>query len=186
VAVLRFALTNKTTNVVAASVCGTIQNFIGEDGSLGTPKGNRNSIKKDCAIQGILLHSDGVNREAEQWGTIGLSTTAKDRATFRTSWADLSWGNSLLDFWDDFSADGRLDERDPSGVDSPTASLAVPTTIPPNDVREVTFLLTWHFPNRLSWRTPQRNPQTWDRVVLDRELLCDEVSGRLGCGYPSR
>ena len=48
---------------------------------------------------------------AEQWGTIALSTTAKEKATFRTSWADLSWGNSLLDFWDDFSADGRLDEE---------------------------------------------------------------------------
>jgi non-lysosomal glucosylceramidase len=162
VAVLRFVLTNKTESAVAASVCGTIQNFVGEDGSLGTPKGNRNSIKKDYEIQGILLHSEGVNREAEQWGTIALSTTAKDRATFRTSWADLSWGNSLLDFWDDFSADGRLDERDSGGVDSPTASLAVPITIPPNDVRQVTFLLSWHFPNRLSWRAPQRNPQTWD------------------------
>ncbi|MBV8141745.1 MAG: hypothetical protein JOZ60_06835 [Verrucomicrobia bacterium] len=162
VAVLRFVLVNKTASEVAASVCGTIQNFIGEDGSLGAPKGNRNSLRKDSEIQGIFLHSEGVDRQSEQWGTIALAATSTDRVTFRTSWAALSWGNSLLDFWDDFSADGCLEDRESSGADSPTTSLAVPITVPPNGVQQVSFLLTWHFPNRLSWRVPQRNPQTWD------------------------
>lgn len=163
VAILRFVLVNKTATQIASSVCGTIQNFIGEDGSLGAPRSNRNSIRKGEGIQAIFLDSDGVNRDAEQWGTMALSTTAE--ASFRTNWAELSWGNSLLDFWDDFSQDGHLDEREPSGVDSPTASLAVPVTIPPNDIRSITFLLTWHFPNRLSWRAPDRNPQTWSNEL---------------------
>ena len=167
VAVLRFTLINKTAEHIASSVCGTIQNFIGEDGSLGAPRSNQNSIRKEEGLRGIFLHSDGVNRDAEQWGTMALSTTAPGEATFRTNWAGLSWGNSLLDFWDDFSQDGRLDERESSGLDSPTASLAVPVTIPPKETRSITFLLTWHFPNRLSWRVPDRNPQTWSNE-LDR------------------
>ena len=26
-------------------------------------------------------------------------------------------------------------------------------------------LLTWHFPNRLSWRAPDRNPQPWEKEL---------------------
>jgi non-lysosomal glucosylceramidase len=162
IAVIRFVLLNKGNQFVSASICGTLQNFIGEDGSSGAPKLNRNSIKRESGLQGIFLSSDGVSAEAEQWGTLALSTTSNAEATFRTGWAELSWGDSLLDFWDDFIDDGRLENRDSSGIDSPTASLAVPVAVLPNGSDQVTFLLTWHFPNRLSWRAPERNPQTWD------------------------
>ena len=47
---------------------------------------------------------------------MALSTTAAGDVTFRTNWAELSWGNSLLDFWDDFSEDGRLDEREQASL----------------------------------------------------------------------
>ena len=162
VAVIRFILANKGNQAVSASICWTVQNVIGDDGSSGAPKRNRNSIKKGPGLQGIFLSSDAVSSEAEQWGSIGLSTTCNEAATFRTSWAELSWGDSLLDFWDDFIDDGRLENRESRGIDSPTASLAVPVTVPANGTNHVTFLLTWHFPNRLSWRAPERNPQTWD------------------------
>jgi uncharacterized protein (DUF608 family) len=106
-----------------------------------------------------------VDCDAEQWGTLTLSTPESGEVTFRTNWAELSWGNSLLDFWDDFAKDGRLDERPSTNIDSPTGSLAVPKTIPPYDTQSITFLLTWHFPNRLSWRAPSRNPQTWEKEL---------------------
>jgi non-lysosomal glucosylceramidase len=165
VAVLRFVLSNKTSDAVTASVCGSLQNFIGKDGSLGSPGSNHNSFQSAEGIQGIFLQSEGANREAEQWGTMALSTTSAGNVTFRTNWAELSWGNSLLDFWDDFSKDGRLDEREPTAGYPPTASLAVPITVPANDIQSVTFLLSWHFPNRLSWRVPSRNPQPWDKEL---------------------
>jgi non-lysosomal glucosylceramidase len=165
VAVLRFVLINKTASTIAASVCGSIQNFIGTDGSLGASQSNANSFRNEEGIQGIFLRSHGVPSDAEQWGTLALSTTAAGHVTFRTKWAKLSWGNALLDFWDDFSNDGRLEERESMPVDSPTASLSVPITIPPNEIRSITFLLSWHFPNRLSWRAPDRNPQAWDKEL---------------------
>ena len=37
IAVIRFVLFNKGNQFVSASICGTLQNFIGEDGSSGAP-----------------------------------------------------------------------------------------------------------------------------------------------------
>ena len=155
VAVLRFVLTNRSTKPVAASVCGSLENFIGSDGRSGKPSRNANAFRKTPRLQGIAMASRGVEPAAEQWGTIALATTAKAGVSHRTAWANVSWGDTLLDFWDDFSDDGRLDEREPAGADAPTASVAVRTRVPARGSWTVTFLLAWHFPNRQTW-TPAK------------------------------
>ncbi len=160
VAVLRFVLTNRTKRPVDAAVCGSLQNFIGSDGSSGKPLKNVNSFRKERRLQGIFMASEGVNPTAEQAGTIALAVLSHgshpSHVSHRTAWAKRSWGDSLLDFWDDFSADGELEDRDPEGVDDPTASLAIRLRIPPHAERSVTFLLAWHFPNRITW-TPAKD-----------------------------
>lgn len=162
IAVLRFVLTNLTGQELQASVAGSLDNFIGQDGSTGASSANRNEVRRSPGAQGLFLSSAGVHPRAEQWGTMALAALSDGPATFRTAWANLSWGNSLLDFWDDFAADGQLEEREAEGVDVPTASVAVSTRIPAGGGAAVAFLLAWHFPNRLSWRAPERNPKTWD------------------------
>ena len=132
-AILRFVLTNPTDQPVTAAVCGCLQNFIGADGSGGAPTRNYNQFRHmaDAApIQGIALASAGVDPGAEQFGTLALATTARAGVTYRTAWARLSWSNALLDFWDDFSADGALDERAQGEEHAPVASLAVRLTVP--------------------------------------------------------
>ena len=155
VAVLRFVLTNKTEGAVKATVCGNIENFIGSDGTNGKPVKNENRYISEktgkTAHQGVLMRSAGINLCAEQWGTIALSTTAKTGVTYRTAWADLSWGDALLDYWDDLNGDGKLDNRESPNLDNPQASLAVSVTVPARGTREITFLITWHFPNRQTW-----------------------------------
>jgi len=160
-AVLRYVLYNKTGQSVTASVCGSIPNFIGTDGSAGKVKANRNQFRKGQDVQGIFMSSQGVDPNAEQWGTIALSTTDKAAATYRTSWIREQWGSSLLDFWDDFSDDGKIEQRKATAEAMPMASLAVELELPPHDTKEVTFLLTWHFPNRYTW-TPKGNDK--DRI----------------------
>jgi non-lysosomal glucosylceramidase len=148
VAALRFVLTNRTDVPVEASVCGSIRNFIGADGSGGEPSGNRNEYRESGGISGVFMRSDGVDPGSELWGTMALTTTGPGGVTCRTAWPELSWGGSLLDFWDDFSADGRIEER--SG-DAPVASLAASLEVPPGGEESVTFLISWHFPNRMAW-----------------------------------
>ena len=165
VAILRFVLTNPGESAVEAAICGSLQNFIGSDGNDGAPKENFNSFRQSDGLSGIFMQSNGVDPKAPQWGTLALTTPlppsiprsgqGDDQSgggiSYRTAWANVTWGDSLLDFWDDFSADGWLKERERDGVDNPTGSLSVPLTVPAGGSAEVTFFLTWHFPNRTTW-----------------------------------
>jgi len=158
VAVLRFAVTNKTNKKVAVSICGNLENFIGQDGSTGVVgavnrgtaegAGNWNEFRSG-ALSGLFMQTNALAEDAAQWGTVALTTTAKN-VTHRTTWANLSWGDSLLDYWDDFSADGKLDARE-AKLRNPTGSLSASITLAPKATQEITFLLTWHFPNRQGW-----------------------------------
>ena len=161
VAILRYVLHNAGDESLIASVCGSMPNFIGIDGSAGKAATNQNEFRKNQDVQGIFMYSKGVAKKAEQWGTLALTTIAKNNVTYRTSWTPHRWGSSLLDFWDDFSDDGRLEERPATGEDTPMASLAVQVELPPHTTERVIFLVTWHFPNRQTW-TPKNNEQ--DRI----------------------
>jgi non-lysosomal glucosylceramidase len=172
VAILRYVLRNKTNQALEASLCGSIPNFIGNDGSGQTTdwkgdlvttggKDNRNEYRQGRAVRGIFMSSEGVAPRAAQWGTIALTTTTAGEGTHRIAWIPGGWGSSPLDFWDDFSTDGQLEERKAAKEDLPMASLAVTVDVPPKGTVPVTFLITWHFPNRMTW-TPKNNDQ--DRI----------------------
>ncbi|MFK4082721.1 GH116 family glycosyl-hydrolase [Kribbella sp. NPDC020789] len=149
VAVLRYAVTNPTDQPLTVSLAGSLQNFIGRDGTADVAKGNYNTAVAD----GVLLQSRGVPSDAEQYGSIALAVLDGQDVTRRTGWADRTWGDSLLDFWDDFSADGRLDERS-SESETPIASVADRRTVAAGATEHFTFLLGWHFPNRTAWEKP--------------------------------
>ncbi len=154
-AVIRFVLRNRSAKPVRASVCGTMENIVGYETNVAKQKGSVNEYRAGDGVRGVFMRSDGVDRAAEQWGTMALSTPTAGSASHRTGWANLSWGDSMLDFWDDFSADGQLEQRDGGGVDSQLGSLAVAVTVPARSEREVTFLISWHFPNRMTWSPAQ-------------------------------
>ena len=89
-----------------------------------------------------------VDKNSPAWGTIALTSPVEKDAkiTYRTSSSENSWGNSLLDFWDDFSSEGMLTEKKESIDDDPMASLAVLKTLNAREKKTFTFFLTWHFP----------------------------------------
>jgi non-lysosomal glucosylceramidase len=174
-AILRYEVHNRSVRPLSATICGSLPNFIGIDGGSvecdwkgdAVPKGargNRNEFRNANGRSGIFMSSQGVEPESPQSGTISLTVPASEGISYRTGWAPDEWGTSVLDFWDDFSADGRLEERQGSRTDTPMASLAVPVRIPPQETRSVTFLLTWHFPNRYSWTSSQPSPAPEDRI----------------------
>jgi uncharacterized protein (DUF608 family) len=167
VAVLRFVIINKTSAPIKGSICATLPNFIGEDGSglagdwkgdpvVRGPKKNKNELRQDSVLRGILMRSEGVDPASEAWGTIALAASADTHGSYRTNWLQAGWGTPLLDFWDDFSRDGKLEARPDSAEDMPYASLTVEVDVPPSGTVPATFFLGWHFPNRRTW-TPKEN-----------------------------
>jgi len=150
-AIISFDLTNTTDVTLEAAVCGSLKNFIGNDGKNKNAKQNRNEYRIGDGYHSIFMSSDGVDKENESWGTIALTLINNDEVTYRTHWEKESWGNALLDYWDDYSADGQLEERKDNGEDSPMGSLATHFKMLPNATKTVTYLISWHFPNRFGW-----------------------------------
>ena len=168
VAILTFEVRNKISAPVKAAICGSLPNFVGSDGwetardwkgdrIFAGAKANRNEFRRAAGAQGLFMNSTGVDSEAAAWGSIAMVTTVTEGVSYRTSWAKDRWGTAILDFWDDFSSDGALEEREGGNTDMPMASLAVTFDLPPGGMRRFSFILAWHFPNRYSW-TPRTDP----------------------------
>jgi non-lysosomal glucosylceramidase len=162
IAILRYEVSNKTDKPITVSVCGSIRNFIGKDGSKfhydwkgdkifeGAVK-NTNEFRSDANFKGIFFQPGEVDKADPAWGTIALTTDAASGISYRTSSVRNDWSNSVLDFWDDFSDDGILREKTEQVDNDPMASLAVQQEIPAKGTRVFQFFLTWHFPNRMAW-----------------------------------
>jgi len=152
VAVIQYEITNPTSESMDISIAGNIPNFIGEDGTGNAPgcNGNKNVFREGDHVKGLFMHSEGVDKDAEQWGTMAL-TTIHDSVSHRTEWESGGWNTPTLDFWDDFSSDGKLQSRSGSTNEVPMATLGVQQNIPAHSTRTVTFMLAWHFPNRYAW-----------------------------------
>ena len=161
IAVLDFELTNTSDKEISFSVCGTMQNFIGEDGSNGKSIKNKNSYLNREGLKGILFTSEGVDKNTDQWGEMALASPSPGTISYRTAWLPERWGSSMLDFWDDFSKEGKLENRTDTLSDKPMASLSVSDLLPPHSTKTIRFLLTWYFPNRSAWsETPLKNYYT--------------------------
>jgi uncharacterized protein (DUF608 family) len=160
-AIVRIAIENVSGSELETAVCVAIPNFIGEDGSQtakdpnGNPQvigatANANRFRSSASLAGIHMTAPALPEDAETCGDMYISTPSGQDITWRTGWADHSWGDSRLNFWDDFIADGRLDECE-SKDDKPVASLCVSNRLAAGESKEITFLLTWRFPNRKTW-----------------------------------
>ncbi|ALJ05394.1 hypothetical protein APS56_09805 [Pseudalgibacter alginicilyticus] len=151
-AILSYKVKNTSKKPITISVAGTIQNFIGHDGSRGKAENNINTFKEKNGLKGIHYTSNGVDKESEQWGTFSLATISKGDISYRTNWLPVKWGNTTVDFWDDFTNDGILEDRAVHKTDTPMGSLAVKTTLNPGEEKNMKFVVSWHFPNRPAWR----------------------------------
>lgn len=162
VAVLTYEVTNTTQQPMSVAVCGTLRNFVGQDGSkwrkdwkgdiipLGA-KNNQNIFRQTDYLSGIYLYSDSIPPLDPAYGSIALSTEESSGVSYRRSSEPNHWERATLDFWDDFSADGELTDKRQLNDNNPMASLAIKKVIPPNSVRLFRFFLTWNFPNRYGW-----------------------------------
>ena len=162
VAVLTYEVTNTTNRPLTVSVCGTMRNFVGQDGSKYQKdwkgdiiptgaKNNQNVFKQGNRLSGIYMYSDSIGKKDAAFGSIALSTSENEGVSFRRSSEADNWARATLDFWDDFSADGVLTDKTELKDSNPMASLAVKKSIAPNSTQLFRFYITWDFPNRYAW-----------------------------------
>jgi uncharacterized protein (DUF608 family) len=154
VAVLRVVLHNPGAVAVAASAVFCLQNFIGRSGDFAGAKANTFIARNNGSLRGIFGQSAGVPVGDPAWGTLAVAVADHHDVSLRTSWVNRAWGGALLDFWEDFRDDGRLDERERGGNDTPVGSVCATLNLAPGETRDITFLLGWHFPNREAWGPP--------------------------------
>ncbi len=154
VAILRITLENVSAEALDATVCFNVPNFIGLEGK---DRRNINVFRNEQHIRGILLQPGAVDSHDEAWGTLALTTTAREDISYRTAWKQARWGAALLDYWDELSTTGALTERAAGDAAAPMASLAIRRPLAAGRAETVTFLLTWHFPNRRTWTPVARD-----------------------------
>lgn len=190
---LTYWLKNTSSGPVKASVCFSMPNYIGADRHAAEkncyatkhkygPKSNVNEFRKINDIQGIFMSSDGVPETHSTWGTMALTTDSALDVTYRTQWRELGWGDSMLEFWDDFSDDGRLAEGE-SKKNDPMASLCVSIELAPGEEKAVPFMFSWHFPNRLSWDSSSLEGQS---MGGEDGYTSDTTTDRVGNHYCSQ
>ena len=163
-AIFKWRFTNTTNRTVDASFLGAFTNPInklklGEEGwqsaILGyDPGGSANAARASSNLRGIFMSNPSISAESEFHGTaffgfVGESAAAE--AQLQTHWYQGGWWDGLQMLWNDFSADGKVEERlgdfsAPTGRFS-EATLCAPFTLKPGQSREFTALFTWYLPN---------------------------------------
>ena len=167
IAIIRYEIKNKTNKPLTIAVAGTIDNFIGMDGSqfeisdfnksinpIGT-NDNKNAFRKTSGLAGIYMSSDSVDKNIDTWGTIALATSEINKGytiSHRTELNPKGWNAHVNDLWDDFSDDGVFKDLSfEQKINSPRGALAMKLSLGANETKELQFFLSWHFPNRKDW-----------------------------------
>ncbi len=161
VAILRYRLRNHSGRPVSATISFSLINIVGVDGSpspggLGAPYfgGNLNEWVDEGTLRGLQMTSSRYEPDAPQYGSLALTTSWPD-CSYRTNClvpnGHWPWDSTLV-YWDDLSADGRIQDDYPCrpSDESKThlGALALSANLEPGESAELPFLLAWHFPNR--------------------------------------
>ena len=105
------------------------------------------------AAGGEYRPQTGWDESAPFYGTMALAALDADgNVSAMPQWDDIGV------LWEDFARDGRFDAATSgSGPSKPgrtwNGALSVPVSLAPDEEKQVTFVLGWHFPNRMrDWR----------------------------------
>jgi uncharacterized protein (DUF608 family) len=144
---------NPTTDTLRISLAFSMLNPIrtrDQEGNMGFG-GNVNQYLDGNDFSGILMGTQRALNTDLEWGEIAFATSEAN-VDVQTRWYRGGWWDNAHRFWDDFSADGRLDpviDAQPSpDRKSDVASILVHTTLPPGDTKTIPVFLSWYFPNR--------------------------------------
>ncbi len=128
-----------------------------KNGGLST-LGNKNSYYSENGFQGVLFENQ-ENEESVHHGELVMATDYKSTEV-QTAWYEGAWWDDATVFWDDFSTDGRLNERKETvvwkgsnwyGSDQQTIVGCVSTyaSLKPGEKVTIPFYLSWYIPGRI-------------------------------------
>ncbi len=123
-----------------------------------THEGDRNRWFEKEDLKGIWFE----NQEPDDSPLFGnlLMASGHEALTVQTAWYEGAWWDDATVFWDDFSRDGKLEERKEtvtwqgsnwygSAQQSIVGCLAAHTTLAPGEKITIPFYLSWYIPNRI-------------------------------------
>jgi len=178
-AVLRYVVRNTSNVPVEVSVAGSLANATGLKGYelFFFPRQNGspfNRLRQQDELVGIDLRTDLPSDDLTYGSMALLARGNEGEVTAKPEWMHGYWWDGIQDFWDDFSADGRLDLESRAGgeagpLTAPSTlrvgSIAISTTLAPGAEHAFEFVLAWHFPNR---------PKAWNGHIFPIEPT-DEI-----------
>lgn len=167
-AIIRYRVKNPTDRPVDVSVAGTMANVVGFEGY-----DVFNNVKLADEVQNEYFEEDGMKgwyytakhlKETDvKFGSMSIVTTNQNQV-FRKKWLHGQWTDNAQDFWDDFTADGKLTEEEEietKGCDllshydfsflnlkERISSVSCYETIEPDEEKVFEFIISWYFPNR--------------------------------------
>jgi len=163
-AVIRYNVLNKTDCPLKVSVAGSLANAVGFKGysrfgiMLQDGKSKNNHINEN-GLSGLHMTSD-LPRDHLKFGSMALCTTSSENITVKPEWVKSGWWDGAHDFWYDFINTGKLEavnkvETFASAIQNPSAnlkigSLCVDWQLDKHEEKEVEFIISWYFPNRLA------------------------------------
>ena len=159
-AILKYKVRNSTANKVDFTIAGSLPNVSGFKGyttffNLNEDdfKGNMNEFIKEDGFAGLFMDSTGLDKSSLNYGNLSISTNAAN-VSVKPHWYIGSWFDNVQDMWDDFGSDGRLDIESNTGFEPSNTLLRVGSigaydTLKAGEEKELVFLLTWYFPNRI-------------------------------------
>lgn len=181
-AVLRYRVTNPGPVPVDVTVAGSLSNPVAITGrdvfTLPRYAGHPSvDLRRADGLTGLCFGTDLPTTDLRH-GSVVLATADPD-VTATPRWVVDHWADGAQLLWDDLTADGRLGPQPPSlevaeGAEPDwehlprlrTGSLASSATLAPGETRDLTFLLTWHLPNR---------PRAWLGMVGLPDTHADQV-----------
>ena len=144
-AVFYWHLRNRSRKRVDVTVLFSMLNIAGID-QFGK---NLNTFRRERDLCGISMTTEQIQPDDIHFGNLALVSPHKS-VTYLTHWDRGGWFDSQTLFWEDFSEDGQLEQKEP-GNPSPDektdpASLGLRATLGPGESKTFPFVLTWYFP----------------------------------------
>jgi non-lysosomal glucosylceramidase len=159
--VLRYRVRNLSAKPAKVTIAGSILNPIGYDGqgTIGSVDNakfgqNVNEIRTTPTLNGLFMSSRKVKPDATAFGTMALASPWKN-ITYLSHWVRGDWWDDIQIFWDDFAADGRLQDV-AEALPSPdnrtdVGTLGLMADLEPFGEVTLPFILSWNFPNFLDY-----------------------------------